>query len=121
MSVVIKERMGLLFFILFTAVVWFKASTFNDNSFEDASSIIYAIRTDVGNMREGPGKYYKVVKKLNEGAVFRAKKIEGSWVRGSYDFIDGWVHRSILGKHLYLEYYNEKVVGESVFELVWGN
>ena len=117
MSLLLRQKIALILFMAVTGLLVFKSVELNEDSFEDASSIIYAIKTDIGNMREGPGKSYKVIKQLNEGAVFRAKKIESGWVKGHYQFVNGWIHRSILGKYLYLKYYGDKVVNESVFEI----
>jgi uncharacterized protein YgiM (DUF1202 family) len=121
MSLLLKQRIALILLMAVTGLLTFNSTKLNEDSFEDASSIIYAIKTDIGNMREGPGKIFKVTEQLKRGAVFSAKKVENGWVKGDYNFIGGWVHRSILGKYLYLEYYDDKIMDESVFELEWGN
>ena len=121
MNRVIKERVALGTFMAVTVGLCLSASWLNTNSFnKDASEVMFAVRTSVGNLRSGPSKSYDVIKQLDKGGILRPTAIRGSWVKGMVGRTEGWMHESILSKYVHLKYYNEYTEGVSTFEIKWG-
>lgn len=105
--------------LIVTASLVFYAGKMNKSSFDEVASIVYGVKSEVGNLRSGPSTNHKVIKQMKEGDFFRIIKKEGNWFLGKHVFSEGWVHRSILSKYIYLGYYDDYVIGKSILEIEW--
>jgi uncharacterized protein YgiM (DUF1202 family) len=103
--------------LLVTALLVFYAEKLNKESFNKVVSIIYGVKPEIGNLRLGPSTEYEIIKQMKEGDIFTIIKEDGNWFFGKHVFKEGWVHRSILSKYLYLSYYDDHVVGKSLLEI----
>ena len=54
-------------------------------------------RTDMVNIRSGPGTQHDIVFKAERGVPFRVLKRQGDWVRiQSADDDKGWIHKKLV-------------------------
>jgi len=91
----------------------------NRDSFWKVSKSIYMVKSEIGNFRAGPSINNKVIRKLEYGDILSLSYNKGEWYKGRYQFLDGWIHRSIIGRYLYIGYFNEYEIGKSMFEVEW--
>ena len=119
MSRINKEWSFILILGAFVLALGIYAKSMNQESFRDVAKIIYAVAPEVGNLREGPTTNSEIIKKMKQGDIFRILKSKGNWFFGKSSLYEGWAHRSILKKYLYLGYYDEYILNKSTFELEW--
>ena len=54
-------------------------------------------RTDMVNIRSGPGTQHKIIFKAERGVPFRVLKRQGDWIRiESPDGDKGWIHKKLV-------------------------
>jgi hypothetical protein len=105
--------------LVVTVTIGVFANKLNSRSFWDVSKNIYAVKSEVGNFRSGPSLNDRVIRKLKYGDSLKLTHRRGEWYKGRHQFMDGWVHKSIVGRFLRIGYYNKYEIGKSVFEVVW--
>jgi len=114
-----KEWISISILGILLLIVGLYAKSMNEESYREVSRIIYSVAPEVGNLREGPTTDSKIVKKMKKGNIFRIIKSNGNWFFGKSVFTEGWAHRSILSKYLYVGYYDDYIINKSTFELQW--
>ncbi|MDC1174233.1 SH3 domain-containing protein [Bacteriovoracaceae bacterium] len=118
------ERSAIAILITITMTLSYYTININENSFKDVARIIYAVDTEVGNLREKPSTASKVIVKMNSGDHLRlisSANKTGGWYKARHltSLMEGYVHKSILSKYVYLGYYDEFIIGKSLLELRW--
>lgn len=114
------ERSVITAVLMVIALLTFNANRMNSSSFSEVASIVYGVKSEVGNLRSGASTNHKVIKQMREGDFFRIIKKEGSWFLGKHGFSsEGWVHQSVLSKYIHLGYYDDYVIGKSILEIEW--
>ncbi len=139
MSREIKEWSAIGVLVSISLVLFVNASDLNKKSFGEVARIIYGVNTEVGNLRERPSVDSEVLVQMKSGDRLRLKnslrpllKVKGAndhfkpikrgeWYKIKHlaSSAEGWAHKSIIGKYLYLGYYDDYVIDKSVLEIVW--
>lgn len=118
-----KEWLGLSAFIALVGILSIYAKSLNDESFWEESRIMFAVKSEVANLRAGPSTDDEIILQIKERDIVELRFLPQDWNRVIHiaTLKEGWIHRSTLSRYLSLGYYDEKIIGKSVLELTWPN
>jgi hypothetical protein len=116
------ERSIIVALIILTATLGFFATRLNQGSFKEVARIIYGVKTEVGNLRIKSSTNSKIVTKMQSGDLLRViAKRPGGWYKVKHlpSLMEGYAHKSIMSKYVYLGYYDDYVIDKSLLEIEW--
>ena len=121
MNRVIKEWIGISVFMIITLVLGLSAVSMNEKSFWEKSRIMFAVKSEVANLRAGPSTDDEIILQIKERDIVELRFLPQDWNRVIHarTLKQGWIHRNTLSRYLSLGYYDEKIIGKSVLELTW--
>ena len=89
-------------FIIKKANEWYRFEDFEGDKGWVHKSLVGKIKTiitksDISNIRSGPGTKFKVLFKVEKGIPFKVLKRQGQWINIQHaDGDQGWIHASLV-------------------------